>query len=79
MSENKDINNENENEEITIHSFENNYSNLNPEDIELDKPIVVKRNNEKIFFSKLKTDVFLETPELDCMNSFYEHNEKKIY
>ena len=77
MSENKDLNDENENEEIIIHSFENNYSNLNPDDIELGKPVVVKRNNDKIFFSKLKTDIFLETPELDCMNSFYEHNEKK--
>ena len=67
---------ETENDSVRIYNIDN-YSELDCDSIFLEKPVVIKKNNEKIFFSRFKTDIFIETPTLDCLTSFYDHNDKK--
>lgn len=64
------------NEEIKVYNIDN-YNDLDCNEIILENPNVIRKNNTKIFFSKSKTDIFIETPILKCINSFYEHNNKK--
>ena len=66
-----------EQDSVRIYNIDN-YSELNCDTIFLEKPVVIKKNNEKLFFSRLKTDIFIETPVLNCLTSFYEHNRNYL-